>query len=193
MKNINLHLIDLLNLKSRVKNKFLDIVLVLLTIIIAYSIYKNQNSTLASLKSNIKKQIDRNEVLERIIKLEKKMDSYRQVLKVQDASELINTINNVARASGINILSIRPEIKKVLPAYEKQIFSISITAENYHLLGRFISKLESSSDFYLIEFFNIRSISKEYDSGSNRGRKELVSQEGALAAEIVLANYSVPE
>ena len=55
-----------------------------------------------------------------------------------------------------------------------------MNAEDYHALGRFIAKLESSGDLYGVDSLNIRELSE-----GARGAK----QAEGIAAELVLSTF----
>lgn len=157
-------LIDLL-LKG--KKRFLSIGLIILTLIIASSIYRNQSKGIESL--NVKKdtEIKKNEVLKETSQLETRIKFYKNLLSKKDASLVINTISNIAKDSNVMLISIKPSTEENQPLYIKYPFVLVIGADSYHAIGKFISKIENQSDIYLVEAISIK-----LQGGSQRQEKE---------------------
>lgn len=148
-----MELIDFINIY---KNKILNIAIVILALIIAYNIYKGQNRTLGSLKENKDIEIKKNAVLSDISQLEKKIISYKNLFNKKDISLVMNTINSIAKGTNIKIILIRPQRERDYPVYIKYSFDLVINAKDYHQVGKFISKIESSPDIYMIDSVNIK-------------------------------------
>ena len=158
-------------------NQIVNILIIVLALIIAYNIYKGQSKDIELLKAQKDGAIKKNAVLGEISKLEKEISSYKKTLGKRDASLLMNNINNIARESGIKIVSIRPEAERDYPVYIRYSFVLVINAENYHRVGKFISSLESSPDIYIVDSLNIK---------SSLERKE-VGQPEEITADLILS------
>lgn len=141
---------------NKYKNTFLNIGVIIIFLVITNGIYKNQNLTAKKLEKDREAEIKKNAALTAISTLEKKIGLYRNFLNKKDLSSIINNISNIAKESQIKIISIRPQNEKDQGDYIKYPFSLSITAKDYHQLGQFIAKLESSSDIYIIESIAVR-------------------------------------
>lgn len=141
---------------NKYKNQMVNIVIIALSLIIANNIHKAQNRIVESLRAEKEEAIKKGEVLAEINQLEKKIDVYKKGLTKKDASVLINNINNLARESDIKIVSLRPQEEKDYPAYIQYSFSMVISALDYHQVGKFVSKLESSPDIYTVDSLNLR-------------------------------------
>ncbi|TRZ48987.1 hypothetical protein D4Q80_02845 [bacterium] len=138
------------------KNTFLNIAVSIIFLIIANGIYKSQNLTAVKLGKDREVEIKKNAALAAISALEKKVGLYKNFLNKKDLSSIINNISNIANESQIKIISIRPQNEKDQGDYIKYPFSLSITAKDYHQLGLFIAKLESSPDIYIVESIAVR-------------------------------------
>jgi Tfp pilus assembly protein PilO len=92
------------------------------------------------------------------------MNSYKKFFN-KDSSQVINTLNNIARDSSVKIISIKPQAEIILPIYTKCPFDLSINVDSYHILGRFISKIESYSDVYIVEKIDIKSVGQILRTG----------------------------
>ncbi|MCX5711017.1 MAG: type 4a pilus biogenesis protein PilO [Candidatus Omnitrophica bacterium] len=149
---------DLNGLLKKYKNMVLNAAVVLLAFFIAFNfIYKKQQVKIALLDETKKTEARKNLLLDNISLLENKIDAYSRLLVKKDASSVINSINEMARASGIKIISIRPALEQAYSDYIKSTFDLSVQAETYHALGRFVSKIENYSNVYTVDSVEIRS------------------------------------
>jgi Tfp pilus assembly protein PilO len=157
---------NLISLISKHKNKLPGIIIIILSLIIASNIYKSQLKTVESLKEKKDLEIRKNEILNQISQnIEKTLNPYKQLLNTKDTSLLIDTISNIAKESGIKINSLKPQTEEQKTDYIKYSFDLEIAASDYHNLGKFINKIENSSDVYLVEALNIKAIPGQSGEG----------------------------
>lgn len=147
---------ELIALVEKNKNKLLNLAVIIVAFIIASNIYKQQTKEMESLKSKNNMETKKNTVIENISKLEKSIGAYKNLLVKKDASSFINTVSNIAKESGVKITSVKPLPERRYPDYIKSPFSLELSAPNYHILGRFISKIENYQDVYIVESIEIR-------------------------------------
>lgn len=146
---------------SKYKNTILRILVLILALLVSRSIYNKDAQKLETLKAQRETETKRGDMLEKIAQLEKRLSAYRQFLGKKDASSVITSITNIVREAGVNIVSIRPAVgeKYILDTkapYSKLPFSLTISAANYHLIGKFVSKIEScEEDIFQIEVIEI--------------------------------------
>lgn len=146
---------DINELINKHKNKALNAVIILLILYCANYIFNKQNKVLESLKKKNESEISKNNVLEGISILERKIDSYKDLLGKKDASYIMNTLSNIAKESGIKIISIRPSGEQVFPEFVKLPFDLIVSSADYHALGKFISRIEDYQDVYMVENIDI--------------------------------------
>jgi Tfp pilus assembly protein PilO len=104
-------------------------------------------------------QIKKNEMLSKIQEDENTIKDYKEVINNKDVSLLINNINNFAKEENVKIISIEPGAQKIGQAYyDTYPFEFNVIAKNYHDLGKFIARLESSNDIYMMSRVNINKI-----------------------------------
>lgn len=141
------------------KNKLfnINIIIIILSLIIANNIYKHQDKNAKSLKEKINIEAEKNKVLEELSKTERMANSYRSLLVDKNVNEIINTLNNIARESGIEIVAIKPAREERRAEYIKRLFDLQIKARDYHSLGSFISRVESHQDVYMVESLSMKS------------------------------------
>jgi len=141
------------------KNSILNIAIIILAIIFAFNIYKGQNITLEWLKQKRDTELKKNEVLGDIGQLENAMNSYKKFFN-RDSSQVINILNNIARDSSVKIISIKPQPEVISTIYINYPFNLSLSVDNYHALGRFVSRIESYSNVYVVEKVEVKPSSK---------------------------------
>jgi Tfp pilus assembly protein PilO len=151
---INMELMVLVN---RHKDTIFKVVVILFALMVANSIYKKQVSAIEKLKNQNEMETKKIEVLQNISLAEKKLNAYKSLLVKKEAGTIINTINNIAKESGVRIISVRPGQEQKYQAYVKAPFHLVLSTPDYHALGKFINKIESNPDVYLVESVEIKS------------------------------------
>jgi Tfp pilus assembly protein PilO len=146
-------------LETKNKNFVLNMVVILVAVFIAFNfIYKGQEQELQRLVAKKDMEAKKNVVLANISRMEKDIVGYKTLLQKKDAGEAINTINNLARASGIKISSIKPPAtEQKTQDYIRSTFDVMLSAPSYHALGKFVSALESYRDVYIVDWVDITS------------------------------------
>ena len=168
------------------KNQIFNIMIIVLALIIANVLYKNQARTAESLKIQKEEAIRVNELLSQISASESEINLYKDALGVNETSELINEINSIAKQSEVKIISIKPGEKTLFSSYSKQKFEISVTSPSSHYIGKFVNGLENSSAAFIVEDFNEASTTGE----TQYGQQEEGAGEGVIA-KIILNAISV--
>lgn len=141
---------------AKQKNKFLNIVLVIITIIVSLNIYKKHAGQAESITIQKDSELKKKKVLESIVYSEKMIEAYKRLLVRKDPSFVMNSINNLARDSGIEVLSIKP-VSEMQQVFSIRIpYDLTIRADNYHSLGKFISRLESHQLVLMVDSMSIK-------------------------------------
>lgn len=155
------------------KKSLLNIVVILGALLVAFRIYTGQEKEIAGLKQQKENEIKKNMLLEDIQRLEKKLTSYKEFLNKKDVSESIRKLSNVAKVSTVNIISLTPQEAEQTPYYTLYPFNLTILAQDYHFLAKFINKLEKDDDIYMIKLL---SIAPQGSGGAKEGSTELRAQ-----------------
>lgn len=145
------------------RNTIPHLIIVVLAIIIASNIYKSQKLALAKIRAVNETELKKNRVLGSISKEKRKTDAYGRMLKKKDASAIIASLGAIAQETNVQIESIKPLGEQTYGDFLTLPFNISIRAPNYHVLGKFVSRIESYRDFYIIESLRVQ-LSKQADS-----------------------------
>lgn len=152
---------------SKYKNIGLNLAVIVLALIVSANIYKRQVKQMQALKADKEMEIKKNAVFQNIGKLEEKLDAYKNLLARKDTNKIMNDINNLAKESDVKIVSIKPAQEKAEQDYIKLPLELVLSVPDYHVLGKFISKLESYTDVYVIESLEINSESQKNELTAN--------------------------
>jgi Tfp pilus assembly protein PilO len=147
----------LMDLFFKGRKRILSIGIILFTLFITLIISRIQTKQIESLHANKDTELKKNEVLNEISRSEKTIKLYKNLLSQKDASSVMNTVSDIARDSNVRLISIKPAREENQPLYIKYPFVLVIASDNYHAIGKFISKLESQSGIYFINTISIRS------------------------------------
>lgn len=133
-----------------------NIGLLIIAAMVAVNIYKSQLKQIEKLRQEQESEKTKTNLLEDIESLEQKLQAYKEILTPKDTSTIMNTINTLAQESGLKILSFRPGNEHSYQEHTAVPFYLEVNSPDYHSLGRFISKIESFRDVYIVESMNIR-------------------------------------
>ena len=106
---------------------------------------------LAALRTEKNGLLQKGTLYQSIADQEKKISDYRKNLsKISDKAKAIEELNALAAQSGLTVLSMVPDEKKITATYLEKI-NVKIEAEgNYHQLGEFVSRVENLEQFVKI-------------------------------------------
>ena len=147
----------LMDLFLKGRKRVLSIGIILFTLSITLIIYRMQTKQIESLYVNKDTELKKNDVLNEISRAEKAIKLYKNLLSQREASSVMNTLSDIARGSNVRLISIKPAREENQPLYIRTPFILVIGADNYHAIGKFISKFENQSDIYFIDTISIRS------------------------------------
>jgi len=150
---------------NKYKNNIISVAVIIAALIVANNIYQGQASAVAALKAQKGVETKKNELLSSISQLEAKFGKYKKLLNSKTSSAVINTLNTIAKDTKVTITSLKPGEEKKVAFYTRYPFTLSVKTANYHLLGDFISKLESSPDVYTVELLSIAKQATDETSG----------------------------
>jgi len=138
------------------KDVIIDILIILIALFIISKNYKSQINNAKSLEEKRDTEIKKNVVLNDIGKSEEVLNSYNKNFGKKDVSSVINIINNIAQAAGIEINSLRPLGEENYPVYVKYPFELKFDTHNYHLIGKFISNLENHPALFFVNLLSVK-------------------------------------
>lgn len=156
------------------KNKILNFAVIFIAIIAGFNIYKKQIKIVDSLKQKKELETRKNRILVGLLELEKKINFYKDFVNKKDISSVVNTLNSIAKESGVKIISLKPLEEQTFPLYTKYPFSLTLNARTYDDIGVFISNLENSGDIYVITSVAIKPARAPKDGSSEDQKNDLV-------------------
>jgi len=148
--------IDMTDFLNKHKKNILNVIVIMAALMIAGNIYKGQSKAIALLRERKESELRKNELLLALSQSEDKMNMYKDAIGKKNVSAIINTISNMAKDTEVNIISLKPEDAQADSFYMRYPFTLDIQADNYHSIGKFISRLESSPDIYIVELLTIK-------------------------------------
>ncbi|PIP20798.1 MAG: hypothetical protein COX40_02830 [Candidatus Omnitrophica bacterium CG23_combo_of_CG06-09_8_20_14_all_40_11] len=138
------------------KDKIVNITIIIIASIIVICIYKSQTNNIQTLKIQKEVEIKKNELLDNIRQSEKVISSYQNLISKRDMSLILATVSNIADESGATIISIKPAAEEQSPVYIRYLFNLTVSVNNYHAIGTFISNLENHPDGYFVDQLNLK-------------------------------------
>ena len=149
---------------DKYRDKAISAAIIIVFLVIAINIYRGSSNRVESLKTKISEENKKSGELEKINQLEKKIAGYKRLLTKKEASLVMGNINDIAKGSGVEVLSVKPPQKELSGIdYTKDVFEVSLNAPNYDALAGFISNIESSGNVYTVD-----NIVVSPKSGSNK-------------------------
>jgi len=146
----------LMNLFTMDKKKIFSIGIIIITIVAALIIHGSQTKKIDSLRVERDAELKKNETLNDISRSEKTIKLYSNILSKKDAASVMNTLSGIAKESDITIVSIKPDTEENRTLYIRSPFSLVIETDNYHAIGKFISRIENNPDIYFVDAINIK-------------------------------------
>lgn len=137
------------------KNIFLNALILLIVSIFSIKIYLKQSSLLTNLNDSKSLETNINKVLKSIIKLDETVVLLTKFVNRKDLASVLNTLTTIAKVSEVKILSIKPIEIMDYPLYVVYPYYIVVKTDNFENIGKFLSKLESHKDVYIVTGANI--------------------------------------
>lgn len=157
---------DVMEVIGRYKKNAANIVMILISLIIANRIHGMQNANTAIINEKIKTESARNTVLADISRTEKQMESLKKTVNKKDMNSVVGNLQSLARDSSATIVSLKPQAEKALADYLRYTYDLTLKG-TYHKIGKFVSKLESSPDIYMIDSISFRPLGDTKDKDKN--------------------------
>ncbi|MDP2905256.1 MAG: type 4a pilus biogenesis protein PilO [Candidatus Omnitrophota bacterium] len=170
-KNIDIKAIS--EIISRYKNAIINILVIVAALFISYKIYEGQQNSIEVINNKKGVELQKNTIIAEISRSDKKFTGYKQYLDKKDASSVIGTIGTLAADSAVEINSIRPGSEENLPVYMKYPVSVGLRVRDYHTLGKFIAKIESHPDVYIVKSLSIKPAGKGFDDDKSKVSADL--------------------
>jgi Tfp pilus assembly protein PilO len=173
--------LDLGSFITKHKNRIFNLLIILVALYFSMHIYRKQIDETTRLTTDKDEETEKNAVLGSIKEIERRFGDYKRCINNKDIATIINTLTNLAQAAGVKVISLRPLTEQTNPLYIKYPFDLKIEAKDYHILGKFISRLESHPNIYNVESLKIRPLPRTPEN----------PEAGRLSAELALSTFLV--
>jgi len=137
------------------KNILLNALIIIIVFIFSVKIYLKQTNLITSLNESKSLETNINQILNSIIKLDETVNSYTRFVNKKDLASVLNTLTSIAKVSEVKILSIKPIDIIDHPLYIEYPYNITVKTDNFDNIGKFLSKIESHKDVYIVTNANI--------------------------------------
>lgn len=148
---------------GKYKNNAFNIAIIVFSLFMANHINGVQSKINAELNEKIKTETERNVILADISRSEAVFNNLKKLINKKDLNSIINDIHTMARESSVSVGSTKPQNEKAFSDYIKYPYDMTVTG-TYHRISRFISKLESSPNIYLVEYLSMQPIIDKKDT-----------------------------
>lgn len=149
---------SMVNIIENVKSKLLTVIVILVTLVIIYNFYKNQNEQIDSLKEMQSIEIKKLTVLKNIQATQQELEAYKRLLTKVLEDSIISSLSDFAKSVDVQVESFKPESKKVNNDYVEFPFILTVKAKSYHNLAKFVSKIENYAQVFVITNADIDSV-----------------------------------
>ena len=139
---------------NRKKLLLISVVIIFIALRVASSIFRSQAARSQKLKARVAEERDKNRALAGIGKVEKEIASYQpRIVPERNDEWLRRSVTDMAGQSRVEIVSISPQAPDDKGVYVRLPLRLEVECE-YHQLGDFISKMESSEKFIKVDALN---------------------------------------
>lgn len=160
-------MIDNEALIQKLKLNLLNVVIIIVSIFCVHYLYqvglKNKNTMLLQKENEQKK----NDVLTGISKVVDQIQLFKEAVNNKNIGGMLDTFSSIAKNNSVTINSVKPLEPVTLQYYNEHSFSLDITADSYHTVGKFIGELESSPFFFSVDNLNVGELEFNQDESTS--------------------------
>jgi Tfp pilus assembly protein PilO len=183
-------IMDKISLNEHTKTIAIGFAIALVTLIICLGIYKKQASQIKNIKSKIEAEKEKLVLRRESAKIDKVRSGYTKFFyKTADKFILRDAISELAKDSKVDILSLQPSDIRKMGKVTQTPFKISLRCY-YNRLGKFVEKIETSSQLTKVESITIKSL-EQYKRKGEEGFSPANTTEAQV--ELVVVAYSVEQ
>lgn len=158
------------NKAINVKNKVINLIVILVALFIAWKIYLNQEDLKKNLEEKKVMETKKNELLGNIQQNEERIAVLKKTINTKDRDLIMNSISQTAKDNSVNINSFKEsEQQSEHSLYKEYVYNLSITSNSYHNIGKFISDLENSPNIYIVKTISMQSREKSFGGSKETG------------------------
>ncbi|MDD5730528.1 MAG: type 4a pilus biogenesis protein PilO [Candidatus Omnitrophica bacterium] len=146
---------DSIELLNKYKNMVVSAVVLLIALSISVNIYKDQSRKTTELAAKKELEAKKNTTLQDINSYEKQLEAYKGILNKKAVDSIINTLGDLAKESSVTIEAVKPQEEKPYGTFRMLQFEINVSSSSYHNIAKFINKIESYPDIFMITWLSL--------------------------------------
>jgi len=149
---------NLENIIEKVKSKLATLIIIVITLVVLYNLYQNQNAQIDKYKEMQNIEIKKKSVLKNIQITQQELGAYKKLLTKVLEDTVISSLSEFAKSVNVEVASFKPEQKKTNKDYIEFPFTLLAKAKTYHDLAKFVSKIENYTQVLVITNADITSL-----------------------------------
>ncbi len=138
-----------------------------IAVVLCLGIYQKDKTALTALESQIDTEKSKNIALKSLEMVDKMSFKYKELINNKDIEKSVDVIQEMASRANVKIDSLNSKSEEYGDVFVSYPYALSLTAKNFHEIGKFLSLLESHSNIYIIRDLKIKPVQNfdgEYDS-----------------------------
>ena len=178
-----------INLKINKSQLIATTAVIFISASVILSVYLPFKRQSLSFRSDILAERENNILLGHISVIHKYLDVYKkQIPDISGVSAFMGDISEMARKENVEIISIKPGAPEITELYTKFYVTLDIKSP-YKQLGSFVSRIESSDKFFMVEGMKAKRLDMERDVKDKSDSFKAFD----VTASLVLSAYSFKE
>ena len=157
--------LDTVAIVNKVKENLIGFIILVVALNLAIKVAVMKEKALSQLNAQKETEIKKSQKLADILALEKQMASLRQVVNAKQVERSIDTLGTFAKDAQVKIVLIKPQEKISGGGFTRFGYELTLSAANYHQLGKFIDLIEHSPDIFVVENLLISGPRGKQDAG----------------------------
>ncbi len=181
-----------INLDEKTKVVITTTAIVAVTFFICLGIMKHQIKKSHDIRTKIVQESKKIALRNDIAKIQVKQDEYiKYFYDTADQKNFRLIIFGLAKASGVEIVSIQPFGRKGIASISKNFLKISVRC-TYSQLVEFIAEIEALTEIIKLEELSVADLSdmKGYIAGDEDKKKEFMGSDTRTTVSLIVAAYS---
>ncbi len=138
-------------LTAKIKENGLTAVILIAAVVISWKVYQGKEKEIQAIMSQKAVEEEKNAVLDQIGMREKKLEKLKKDINNKEPTTGMDRIGDLAKSVPVQISKINPLKEIVSGVYTRYPYELTLSAKDYHQIGKFISLLENSPDTYMVE------------------------------------------
>lgn len=143
---------------EKIKGMLISWIIFAVTLFVIFNFYQKQNEQIDKIKESQNIEIKKVSLLKKIQATHQELEAYKKLLTKVLEDSVISSLSGFAKVFNVQVESFKPEAKKLNKDYVEFPFTLLVKANGYHDLARFISRIESYPQVFIITNLDINSV-----------------------------------